>query len=251
MNCESLEYQENKKLNLVMDNPSQDFIKKCLEIGISVKKHKQYDKVKLNIVGAVPYGYDRYKVLCTEISGETYLITKIRKNGNEQKMFELIKMMYFGSAMKPFYKLIREILRDDKYVLEGYDKILYGNMNHQDIADTLNSLNLLKREKNWTDNSVKNIIRKIIDKSIDDKETIIYHQEYGIFFQNFWNPSHIFFKGFNDFPELKKIYMYDDDFNEELKEEQINTAFIVLFILLYMTLIYLSITYKCLSVSII
>ena len=127
----------------------------------------------------------------------------------EQKMIELIKMMYFGSAMKPFYSLIREILDNKEYVLEGYDKILYGYMNHEDIADTLNSLNLLKREKYWTDNSVKNIIKTIIDKSIDDKETIVYHQEYGISFQNFWNKNHIYFKGFDDFPELKNIYMYE------------------------------------------
>ena len=155
-----------------------------------------------------------YKSKIVKKNGIEYPIMKIHKNDDEQKMIQLIKMMYFGSGMKPFYTVIRYLLNDQHFKLNGFDKILYGHFYASDIAIKLNELNLLRRSKVWTKNSVRTVIKSIKDRSIEKKERIIYHEQDGLSYQNFSSDDDIIFKSFKEYPELKNIYLNDFDLDD-------------------------------------
>jgi len=122
-----------------------------------IKSTIQLKKKYGSHIGITPYGYQTKKVI-----KNNYPILKLEKNIYEQNIIQLIIKMKFGTEMKPFYNIIRNLLNDKKFILYDKDKpykcIYYGFFWEEDIASFLNKYNLLKRSKMWTKSSIYKII---------------------------------------------------------------------------------------------
>ena len=191
-------------------------------------------------IGSSRYGYEIKKNINNSIGYPVRV--EVPKN-DEQKMISLIQMLYFGSNMVPINSIFRELLNNQNYyltyqdhtenTLKKYSKILFGYFRKKDIADILNHLNLLRRGKSWSSNTINNVITYIKNKYITQKIPMTYHQEDGLAYHYYHNDylnindkKRFNLKKFNDFPELKKIYEdgdnYEDDFENEDDHESEN-----------------------------
>ena len=88
------------------------------------------------------------------------------KNKNEQLVIELINKMYWGSEITQINNLLflltneKHTIYNQKNLDEKIKRIEYGNMAFIDIANFLNSILLLKRDKEWSGSSVSDIINE-------------------------------------------------------------------------------------------
>ena len=100
--------------------------------------------------------------------------------------------------------------------------LLFGYFRKNDIANILNQLNLLRREKLWTCYSINNVINRIKNDYLTKKIPMTYHQEDGLAYHYYHNDhlsmndkKRFHLKKFTNFPELKKIYEDGDDYEND------------------------------------
>jgi DNA invertase Pin-like site-specific DNA recombinase len=188
--------------------------------SLRIRSNIRQKRIHGSKFGCAKYGHEMYKSKVVKKNGVEYPIMKLRKNDHEQKMIELIKIMYFGSTIVHFNRVIRDLLNNPKYKLTGFNKILYGYFSAKDIANRLNELNLSKRGRLWSNASVRGIITFIKDLSVEKKESIVFRNEDGLYFQNFYNEDDIVFKSFDDFPELEHFYVESEYNFTQISEEE-------------------------------
>ncbi len=89
----------------------------------------------------------------------------VAKNHFEQLIITFINKLYWGSDIKSINDMLFTLtnathkIYNKKNENENIEKIEYGNMTFADIADFLNSNNILRRTKLWSGNSISNIIK--------------------------------------------------------------------------------------------
>ena len=196
-----------------------------LRIKNSVNQRKNFGSK----IGSSGYGYNIKKNINNSIG---YPVRMEVPKENEQKMISLIKMLYFGSNMIPINTIFRELINDQNYYLtyhdqsenklKKYSKILFGHFRKNDIANILNQLNLLRRDKLWSCHTINNIINRIKNDYLTQKIPMVYHQEDGLAYHYYHNDhlsmndkKRFHLKKFTNFPELKKIYEDGDDYEND------------------------------------
>ena len=130
---------------------------------------EQRKKNKTYLPSISKYGYAYVK----SIVGNK-IIKSICKENYEQKVIELINMMYWGCTIKSAEVLIKQLTDKPHKICdwsnpdEQVTKIAHGNMRFIDIAEFLNSIELFRRGKPWNANSISDIIngRNLMEVSI-------------------------------------------------------------------------------------
>lgn len=88
------------------------------------------------------------------------------KNKNEQLLIELINKMYWGSKITEINNLLFLLTNENHTIYnkknsnEKITRIEYGNMTFVDVANFLNSIQLLKRNREWSGSSISCIINE-------------------------------------------------------------------------------------------
>lgn len=107
------------------------------------------------------YGYTYEKKIYND-----KLLRCVRKNEHEQKVINLINKMYWGCDIKQFQSILQELTGESHEIYnwsnpnENVSRIEYGNMTFVDIANFINSIELMRRGKTWTPDSVSDIINE-------------------------------------------------------------------------------------------
>ncbi len=127
-----------------------------------VKASIEQRKRNKTYLPSVPrYGYTYFKKIIND-----KIVRTVIKNEQEQKVIGLINKMYWGSDIKPVQTILKELTGETHEIVncknleEKVSKIEYGNMTFVDIANFLNSIELTKREREWTPDSVSDIINE-------------------------------------------------------------------------------------------
>ncbi len=127
-----------------------------------VKASIEQRKRNKTYLPSVPrYGYTYFKKIIND-----KIVRTVLKNEQEQKVIGLINKMYLGSDIKPVQTILKELTGETHEIFnwknpeEKVSKIEYGNMTFVDIANFLNSIELTKREREWTPDSVSDIINE-------------------------------------------------------------------------------------------
>jgi len=92
-------------------------------------------------------------------------IQRISDDKNEKNIRNLINMFYYGAKCTKINSLLNEITgRNDHYIYDyknddyGVNEILHGNMSSRDIADFLNHIEVYRRNRPWTAQTVLNVL---------------------------------------------------------------------------------------------
>lgn len=127
-----------------------------------VKASIEQRKRKNTYLSSIPkYGYLHEK----QINGDK-VVKFVKKNEKEQKIINLINKMYLGSQIKDIQELLLSLTGEHHEIFncknqdEKITFIEYGNMCFIDIANFLNSIELLRRNTPWTGNSISDIINE-------------------------------------------------------------------------------------------
>lgn len=124
----------------------------------SIEQRKR-NKTYLPSVPRYGYLYER------KIRNEK-LIRCVRKNVDEQKIIDLINKMYWGCDIRPIQSILNELTGDNHVIFnpsnpnEKVSRIEYGNMTFVDIANFFNSIELTRRGKKWTPDSISDIVNE-------------------------------------------------------------------------------------------
>lgn len=127
-------------------------------VRASIEQRKR-NKTYLPSVPRYGYSYEK------ELNNDR-IIRTVKKNESEQKVIGLINKMYWGSNIKPVENILQELTGETHEIFnwinpeEKVSKIEFGNMTFVDIANFLNSIELTKREREWTPDSVSDIINE-------------------------------------------------------------------------------------------
>jgi DNA invertase Pin-like site-specific DNA recombinase len=127
-------------------------------IGMRVKRSIKYRKLQGTYKSSIPkYGYKYIK---------NNLGTHKIINIEEQRISNLINKLYWGSDIKSINHLLVKITGETHELYftivpeESVNKIDYGNMRMVDIVNFLNSIPILRRNKEWTSNAISKIVNE-------------------------------------------------------------------------------------------
>jgi DNA invertase Pin-like site-specific DNA recombinase len=172
--------QKNVTIQFVQDNldssVNSDFKKiisgvidgqtESINLGLRVKRSISFRKLTGNYQPSVaPYGYKYSK----EKTMRGYKSVS-RVNLQEKNIIDLINKLYWGSNIEYINSLfIRITGKPQELYFVGepdkpIDKIEYGNMRMNDIANFLNSIPILRRNREWTGTSISQVLNKNLDK---------------------------------------------------------------------------------------
>lgn len=128
-------------------------------IGLRIKRSITYRKLQNTYRPSITqYGY---KYVKTNLGNSTQTF-----NIEEQNIINLIQKLYWGSGIEPINELIVNITGIAHklcFLTEPYEPaelVEYGNMKFIDIARFLNSIDINRRNKLWTSNSISKIINQ-------------------------------------------------------------------------------------------
>lgn len=133
-----------------------------INLSLRVKRSITHRKLTGNYHPSVaPYGYKYSK---ERIMGGYKTVN--RPNLQEKNIIDLINKLYWGSNIDYINSLLVRITgKPQELYFHGdpeqpVDKIEYGNMRMVDIANFLNSIPILRRNKEWTGTSISHILNK-------------------------------------------------------------------------------------------
>ena len=128
---------------------------------LSKRIKRSVEKRKINgtyYPSVPPYGYDYYNNF-----KDGKLVKNLVENEKEQHLIDLINNLYGGSKISDIETKLK-ILTGEKHELyfpkcnestKSTEEIEYGNMKLIDIVNFLNSIPILRRNRDWNSNSVK------------------------------------------------------------------------------------------------
>ena len=129
-------------------------------LGLRVKRSVKFRKAnKEYYPSVIKYGYKLNKQLNNDKITRTLV-----KEPHEQLVITLINKLYYGSDIKTIQNLLMTItgeyheLFNQKSTNEVVTRVEYGNMCIVDVAKFLNSIPIMKRNKEWTSSSVSSLL---------------------------------------------------------------------------------------------
>jgi DNA invertase Pin-like site-specific DNA recombinase len=116
-----------------------------------IKTTIKYKKKMGTSFGHCPFGFQAERI---------DNVRKFVENYNEQLIITLINKLYYGCSVEYANKIIKELTGNDIIALftEPTKEIECGNFTCSSLAYFLNDHNIKNRNKDWTGNSISNII---------------------------------------------------------------------------------------------
>jgi len=140
-----------------------DAMMESKEIGVNQKNNK------IRKVNDIPFGMTK----------TNNIITELQRDHIEQRIIDIIDMMYYGCNMNDFYKLFnslhnsKDILSSDTF--RDYKMNTYNTYDFKKgftvgtIVGLLNDHNILNRDKKWTNLSVNKIVDMYLEPNNEPK----------------------------------------------------------------------------------
>lgn len=98
------------------------------------------------------------------IKDSTNKIIGIEKEPNEADIIDLIKKLYYGSPSVEIENLLKKITGKSNHKIYDYvndieiQEVKYGNLTKKNISEFLNYLDIFRRGKKWTSNSISRVL---------------------------------------------------------------------------------------------